>query len=290
MTRCRFDGAGSALGVLLLLLPCAASAASQVDPQLFSGMKWRQVGPFRGGRVVAVSGVPGDPATWYFGAVAGGVWKSTNAGSTWQPVFDEQKIASIGAIAVADSDHNIIYVGTGEACPRGNITYGDGVYKSLDAGKTWQHLGLRDSRHIGAIVVDPRNPDVVFVAALGHAFGPNDERGIFRTGDGGKTWQRVLFRDRDSGGIDVVLDPRNPNTLFASLWQMRREPWGFSSGGAGAGGFRSQHGGVPREAPRQHRPPHRARRATRGVLSRAGAQPRPAADPGAGRGGGRFLE
>src|SRR5205085_1461034 len=203
MTRCRFDGAGSALGVLLLLLPCTALAASQVDPQLFSGMKWRQVGPFRGGRVVAVSGVPGDPATWYFGAVAGGVWKSTNAGSTWQPVFDEQKIASIGAIAVADSDHNIIYVGTGEACPRGNITYGDGVYKSLDAGKTWQHLGLRDSRHIGAIVIDPRNPDVVFVAALGHAFGPNDERGIFRTGDGGKTWQRVLFRDRDGGGIDV---------------------------------------------------------------------------------------
>src|SRR5438105_3752769 len=217
MTRCRFDGAGSALGVLLLLLPCAALAASQVDPQLFSGMKWRQVGPFRGGRVVAVSGVPGDPATWYFGAVAGGVWKSTNAGSTWQPVFDEQKIASIGAIAVADSDHNIIYVGTGEACPRGNITYGDGVYKSLDAGRTWQHLGLRDTRHIGAIIVDPRNPDVAFVAALGHAFGPNDERGIFRTGDGGKTWQRVLFRDRDSGGIDVVLDPRNPNTLFASL-------------------------------------------------------------------------
>src|SRR5216110_2368247 len=243
MTRCRFDGPGRVLAVLLLLLPCAALAATQVDPQLFSGMKWRQVGPFRGGRVVAVSGVPGDPATWYFGAVAGGVWKSTNAGSTWQPVFDEQKIASIGAIAVADSDHNIIYVGTGEACPRGNITYGDGVYKSLNAGKTWQHLGLRDSRHIGAIVVDPRNPDVVFVAALGHAFGPNDERGIFRTGDGGKTWQRVLFRDRDSGGIDVVLDPRNPNTLFASLWQMRREPWGFSSGGAGSGLYRSTYGG-----------------------------------------------
>jgi len=243
MYRRRFEGPGSVLGVLLLLLPCVASAASQVDPQLFGAMKWRQIGPFRGGRAVAVSGVPGDPATWYFGAVAGGVWKSTNAGSTWQPVFDEQKIASIGAIAVADSDHNIIYVGTGEACPRGNITYGDGVYKSLDAGKTWQHLGLRDTRHIGAIVVDPRNPDIAFVAALGHAFGPNEERGIFRTGDGGKTWQRVLFRDRDSGGIDVVFDPRNPNTLFASLWQMRREPWGFSSGGAGSGLYRSIDGG-----------------------------------------------
>src|SRR3982075_1226404 len=243
MNRCRFQSLGSVLGVLLSLLPCAASAASQVDPQLFSAMKWRQIGPFRGGRVVAVSGVPGDPATWYFGAVAGGVWKSTNAGSTWQPVFDEQKIASIGAIAVADSDHNVIYVGTGEACPRGNITYGDGVYKSLDAGKTWQHLGLRDTRHIGAIVVDPRNPDIVFVAALGHAFGPNEERGIFRTGDGGKSWQRVLFHDRDTGGIDVFFAPRNPNTLFASLWQVRREPWGFSSGGAGSGLYRSTDGG-----------------------------------------------
>jgi photosystem II stability/assembly factor-like uncharacterized protein len=243
MNRCRFHGLGSVLGVLLSLLPCAGTAATQVDPQLFSAMKWRQIGPFRGGRVVAVSGVPGDPATWYFGAVAGGVWKSTNAGSTWQPVFDAQKIASIGAIAVADSDHNIIYVGTGEACPRGNITYGDGVYRSLDAGKTWQHLGLRDTRHIGAIVVDPRNPDIVFVAALGHAFGPNEERGIFRTGDGGKSWQRVLFHDRDTGGIDVVFDPRNPNTLFASLWQVRREPWGFSSGGAGSGLYRSSDGG-----------------------------------------------
>ena len=222
----------------------AGSVASQVNPDLFSGMKWRQIGPFRGGRVVAVTGVPGDPSTWYFGAVAGGVWKSTNAGNTWQPIFDEQKIASIGALAVADSDHNIIYVGTGEACPRGDITYGNGVYKSLDAGKTWQHIGLVDTRQIGAIIVDPHNPDIVFVAALGHAFGPNDERGIFRTGDGGKTWQRVLFRDRDTGGIDVVFDPRNSNTLFASLWQMRRQPWGYSSGGPGSGLYRSTDGGI----------------------------------------------
>lgn len=223
---------------------CMGPLAAQVNPDLFGGMKWRQIGPFRGGRVVAVSGVPGDPATWYFGAVAGGVWKSSNAGNTWQPVFDDQKIASIGAIAVADSDHNIIYVGTGEACPRGNITYGNGVYKSLDAGKTWQHVGLVDTRHIGAIVVDPQNPDIAFVAALGHAFGPNDERGIFRTADGGKTWQRVLFRDRDTGGIDVVFDPHNSNTLFASLWQMRRQPWGFSSGGPGSGLYRSIDGGL----------------------------------------------
>lgn len=243
MNQCRVP---RLIGMLyaLLMLAYAGSVASQVNPDLFSGMKWRQIGPFRGGRVVAVSGVPGDPSTWYFGAVAGGVWKSTNAGNTWQPMFDEQKIASIGAIAVADSDHNIIYVGTGEACPRGDITYGNGVYKSLDAGKTWQHIGLTDTRQIGAIIVDPHNPDIVFVAALGHAFGPSDERGIFRTGDGGKTWRRVLFRDRDTGGIDVVFDPRNSNTLFASLWQMRRQAWGFSSGGPGSGLYRSVDGGI----------------------------------------------
>jgi photosystem II stability/assembly factor-like uncharacterized protein len=227
----------------LIVLANAPPARAQVNQEFYGALKWRQIGPFRGGRVVAVSGVPGDPATWYLGAVAGGVWKSSNAGYTWRPIFDDQKIASIGAIAVADSDHNIIYVGTGEACPRGDITYGDGVYKSLDGGKTWQHVGLTDTRHIGAIIVDPNNPDIVFVAALGHAFGPNEERGIFRSGDGGKTWQRVLFRDRDTGGIDVVFDPGNPQTLFASLWQMRRQPWGFSSGGPGSGLYRSTDGG-----------------------------------------------
>ena len=221
-----------------------AEARLQLDPLLYNGMKWRQIGPFRGGRAVAVSGVPGDPTTWYFGGVAGGVWKSTNAGVSWQPIFDDQKIASIGAIAVADSDHNILYVGTGEACPRGNITYGDGVYKSVDAGKTWTHIGLRDTRHIGAIVIDPKNPDIVFVAALGHAYGPNEERGIFRTADGGKTWQKVLYKDHDTGGIDVVLDPHHSNVVFASLWQVRREPWAFTSGGPGSGLYKSTDAGL----------------------------------------------
>jgi photosystem II stability/assembly factor-like uncharacterized protein len=251
MKRCCQPQGFSGLAPLLLMvvlgaMPFVARGAvvERADPKLFSGMKWRQIGPFRGGRVLAVSGVPGDPGSWYFGAVAGGLWKSTNGGNTWQPTFDQQQIASIGAIAVADSDHNVIYVGTGEACPRGDITYGDGVYKSLDAGKTWQHMGLKDTRHIGAIIVHPHNPDIVFVAALGHVFGPSDERGIYRSGDGGKTWQRVLFRDRDSGGIDVVFDPRNPNVLFASLWQVRREPWGFSSGGPGSGLYRSSDGGL----------------------------------------------
>ncbi len=225
--------------------PAATNPAAQLAaPALFDAMKWRQIGPFRGGRVVAVSGVPGDPETWYFGGVAGGVWKSVDAGNTWQPIFDKQQAASIGAIAVADSDHNIIYVGTGEACPRGNITYGDGVYKSTDAGKTWQHVGLTDTRHIGAIIVDPHNPDIVFVAALGHAFGPNEERGIFRSGDGGRSWQRVLFKSRDAGGIDVVFDPKNASRLFASLWQVRRSPWGFASGGPGSGLYRSDDGGL----------------------------------------------
>ena len=150
---------------------CGAVAAG-LDPGLLAGMKWRQIGPFRGGRVVAVTGVPGDPTTWYFGAVAGGVWKSTNVGATWKPMFDEQKISSVGAIAVADSDHNVLYVGTGEACPRGDISYGDGVYKSVDGGRTWKNLGLRDTRHIGAVIVHPKDPDIVLVAALGHAFGP----------------------------------------------------------------------------------------------------------------------
>ena len=221
-----------------------AESKPQVDPALFGAMKWRQIGPFRGGRVVAVSGVPGDPTTWYFGGVAGGVWKSTDVGVTWKPIFDDQKIASIGAIAVADADHNILYVGTGEACVRGNITYGDGVYKSVDAGKTWKNMGLKDTRHIGAIVINPTNPDIVLVAALGHAFGPNEERGIFRTADGGKTWAKVLYKDRDTGGIDVVLDPHDPSVVYASLWQVRREPWTFTSGGPGSGLYKSTDGGL----------------------------------------------
>ncbi len=230
--------------LLPLLLVGAQPSLAEVNPSLLGGMKWRQIGPFRGGRVIAVAGVPGDASTWYFGGVAGGVWKSTDAGSVWKPVFDGQKIASIGAIAVADSDHNVLYVGTGEACTRGNITYGDGVYKSVDAGRSWTNVGLKDTRHIGAVIVHPKNPDIALVAALGHAFGQNDERGVFRTADGGRTWTRVLFKDRDTGAIDVVFDPDNPNVVYASLWQMRRQPWYFSSGGPGSGLYRSSDAGL----------------------------------------------
>lgn len=229
---------------LTLILLATAIGAAEVDPALIAGMKWRQIGPFRGGRVVAVSGVPGDLSTWYFGGVGGGVWKSTDVGTSWQPIFDNQKIASVGAIAVADSDHNVLYVGTGEACPRGNITYGDGVYKSVDAGHTWKNIGLHDSRHIGALIVHPQNPNIVLVAALGHAFGPNEERGIFRTADGGHSWTRVLYKDRDTGAIDVVFDPNNANIVYASLWQMRRQPWNFSSGGPGSGLYKSIDAGL----------------------------------------------
>ena len=230
---------------LILLMPCLASAAgSDINPALLQGMKWRQIGPFRGGRVVAVSGVPGDPATWYFGGVAGGVWKSTDVGSSWKPVFDDQKISSIGAIAVAESDHNVVYAGSGEACPRGNISYGDGVYKSVDAGRTWKNVGLRDTRHIGAVIVHPKNADIVLVAGLGHAFGPNEERGVFRSADGGRTWTKVLYKDQDTGAIDVAFNPENPNIVFASLWQMRRQPWNFSSGGPGSGLYKSSDGGL----------------------------------------------
>jgi hypothetical protein len=220
-----------------------AASAAAMDEALFKGLQWRSIGPYRGGRVLAVAGVPGDPTTYYFGGVAGGVWRSTDSGQRWKPLFDHEQVSSIGAIAVADSDPNILYVGTGEACIRGNISYGNGVYKSTDAGHTWKHLGLKDTRHIGAVIIHPRNPDVVFVAALGHAYGANSERGVFRTTDGGKTWEKVLFKDDRTGAIDVVFDPGNPNILFAALWQVQRTPWSMESGGPGSGLYRSSDGG-----------------------------------------------
>src|SRR6267143_632612 len=213
------------------------------DP-LFKGMKYRLVGPFRGGRSLTASGIAGDPTTYSSGATGGGVWKSTDGALTWTSVFDKEGTSAIGSLAVSPSDPNIIYVGTGEACIRGNISHGDGVYKTLDGGKTWKNVGLRDSRAIGKVIVNPSNPDIVFVAALGHPFGPNAERGIFRTLDGGKAWEKVLYQDENTGGIDVAFDPRNSNVLVASLWEVRRTPWSLSSGGAGSGLYRSNDGGT----------------------------------------------
>jgi photosystem II stability/assembly factor-like uncharacterized protein len=210
----------------------------------FKGMKYRLIGPFRGGRSLTAVGIPGDPTTYYFGGTGGGVWKSVDGAMTWSPVFDKEGTSSIGSIAVANSNPNVIYVGTGEACIRGNISHGDGVYKSLDGGKTWKNTGLRDSRAIGRVIVNPMNPDIAFVAALGHPYGPNPERGIFRTIDGGKTWEKVLYKDENSGGIDIAFDPHNPNILFASLWQARRTSWSMTSGGPGSGIYRSADGGT----------------------------------------------
>ena len=222
-----------------------AEAAEPVkeDP-LFKGMKYRVIGPFRGGRSLTAGGIPGDPTTYYFGATGGGVWKSTDGALTWASVFDKEGTGAIGSLAVAPSDPNVIYVGTGEACIRGNISHGDGVYKSLDGGKTWKNVGLGDTRAIGKVIVDPRSSEIVFVAALGHPYGPNTERGIFRTTDGGKTWDKVLYKDENTGGIDVTFDPRNPNILYAALWQARRTPWSLSNGGPGSGLYRSVDGGT----------------------------------------------
>jgi photosystem II stability/assembly factor-like uncharacterized protein len=222
----------------------AAPADARVNPGLFGALRWRSIGPYRGGRALAVAGVPGDASTFYFGAVAGGVWKTTDGGNTWEPLTDGTPISSVGAIAIAPSNHDIIYVGTGEAAPRGNMTYGDGVYRSVDGGKTWSHLGLKDTRQIGAVIVDPNNPDIVLVAALGHAFGPNTERGVFRTTDGGKSWTKVLYKDENTGAIDVSFDPHNARIVYAALWQARRQPWNFSSGGPSSGLYRSTDGGV----------------------------------------------
>jgi photosystem II stability/assembly factor-like uncharacterized protein len=218
--------------------------AVPVDQKLFGALQWRSIGPYRGGRALAVAGIPGEPNTFYFGAVAGGVWKTTDGGNTWVPITDNTPISSVGALAIAPSNHDIIYVGTGEAAPRGNMTYGDGVYRSADGGKTWSHVGLADTRQIGALIVDPHDPDIVLVAALGHAFGPNTERGVFRTVDGGKTWTKVLYKDEQAGAIDVSFDPRDARIVYAALWQARRQPWNFSSGGPGSGLYRSTDGGV----------------------------------------------
>jgi photosystem II stability/assembly factor-like uncharacterized protein len=226
--------------------PVAAGAegASAVDPSLFAALHWRGIGPYRGGRALAATGIPGDPTTFYFGAVAGGVWKTADGGATWLPLTDHTSICSVGAIAVAPSNRNVIYVGTGEAAPRGDMTYGDGVYKSVDAGKSWSHVGLTATRQIGALIIDPDNADIVLVAAFGDAFGPNMERGVFRTTDGGKSWTKVLYKDEQTGAIDVSFDPHNSRIVYAALWQARRQPWNFSSGGPGSGLYRSTDGGV----------------------------------------------
>ena len=214
------------------------------DPDVLGAVQWRCIGPPRGGRVVAVAGDPVEPMVFYFGACAGGVWKTYDGGVYWENVSDGfLNTAAVGAITVADSDRNVIYIGMGECCIRGDVSYGDGVYRSTDAGKTWVHLGLEDTRHIARVRVHPQNPDLVYVAALGHAFGPNEQRGVFRSSDGGKNWERVLYRDDKSGAIDLSIDATNPRILYAALWETLRTPWSLTSGGEGSGIFKSVDGG-----------------------------------------------
>jgi photosystem II stability/assembly factor-like uncharacterized protein len=222
------------------------TTAQTYDPSLYSGLHWRMIGPFRAGRVNAVSGVIGERETFYFGSVGGGIWKTMNAGRTWTPIFDSASAASIGAIGVAPSNANIIYVGTGEADMRDSIQFGDGMYKSADAGKTWTHIGLESTRQIGRVIVDPKNPNVVFVAALGHVYGSHPDRGVYRSRDGGATWQKVLFKNDDVGAIDLAFDPTNSQIVYATLWNVRRPPWFIytPANGPGGGIYKSTDGGT----------------------------------------------
>ena len=237
------------LGLLAVLFTVSLSplAAQQYDPKLYSEMRWRCIGPFRGGRTVAITGVPHQPNVFYMAAVNGGVWKSNDFGNTWNPIFDDQPTGSVGAIAVAPSDPNIIYVGSGEGLQRPDLAVGDGIYKSIDAGKTWTHLGLSDAQQITAIVVDPGNADHVFVAAEGHPYGPNAERGVFRSLDGGKIFEKVLYKNENTGAADVVMNPSDPQVLFAALWAARVAPWEVRGGESfvipGSGLYKSTDGG-----------------------------------------------
>jgi photosystem II stability/assembly factor-like uncharacterized protein len=236
-----------------LLFPIALSA--QYDPSMYQELRWRMIGPFRGGRTVAISGVQGQPNVFYMAPNNGGVWKTTDFGRTWSPIFDDQPTQSIGALAVAPSNPNTIYVGSGEGLRRPDLSVGDGMYKSTDAGRTWQRLGqdgsgqdgsgLRDAQQIASIIVDPKDPNRLFVAAQGHPYGPNSERGIYRSLDGGQTFQKVLYKDENVGGMDLVFDPRNSQVIFASMWASRRPPWTVGGGytGSGSGLYKSIDGG-----------------------------------------------
>ena len=238
------------LFLVLCLMGLAGFTArsQQYDQKLFGEMRWRCIGPFRGGRTVAISGVPHQPNVYYMAPVNGGVWKTTDFGNTWFPIFDDQPSGSVGALAVAPSNPDILYVGSGEGLQRPDLAVGDGAYKSSDAGRTWTHLGLRDAQQITAIVIDPKNPDRVFVAAEGHPYGPNAERGVFRTLDGGKTFEKVLYKDENTGAADLVMDPANPQILYAALWAARVAPWEIRSGESfvipGSGFYKSTDGGT----------------------------------------------
>ncbi len=235
--------------LLAAVLTCAAAwpaAAQTVDPSRYAALRWRPIGPYRGGRTVGAAGVPQQPNVFYIGVNNGGVWKTTDYGLTWNPIFDDQPTQSIGAVAVAPSQPNVIYVGSGEGLQRPDLSVGDGIYRSEDAGQTWTHLGLREARQIGAIIVDPANPSRLFVAALGHPYGPNPERGVYRSTDAGATFEKVLYKDENTGAIDLAFDPSNTQTVYAVLWAARQGPWEYNNAysGPASGLFKSTDGGT----------------------------------------------
>ncbi len=221
----------------------ASAQAPEIKPDLYQTLQYRYIGP-QGNRVETVVGVPGNSNVIYAGAAAGGIFKTMDGGVHWGPIFDGQTVASIGALAVPRSDSNVVWAGTGEAFIRGNVSIGNGVYKSTDGGKTWNHMGLEQTGRISQIVVHPTDPNIVYVAAMGHCYGPQQERGVFRTMDGGKTWERVLFVDENTGASDLAMDPNNPRILFAGMWQVELRPWNLNSGGPGSGLYVSSDGGT----------------------------------------------
>src|SRR6202049_132890 len=237
--------------VIFRLLVCFVTFLSgtaswtQIPENTYQDLHWRMIGPFRGGRTRAAAGVPSQPNVFYIGAVNGGVWKSEDYGRTWNPIFDHESTQSIGAIAVAPSDPTIIYAGSGEGLHRPDLSVGNGLYKSTDAGKTWTHLGLIDGQQIPALAIDPRDPNRVFAAVLGHPYGPNAERGIFRSSDGGRTWQKLIYKNENTGGWDVEIDPSNPDVAYDSLWEAREGPWEDNNmfNGTAGGLFKSTDGG-----------------------------------------------
>src|ERR1700757_4354126 len=236
------------VGMIAVLLLAVAPRLLQaqnppISPDVYGQLKYRYIGP-EGNRATSVAGVPGKPNIWYVGAASGGIFKSTDGGIHWDPIFDSGPVASIGSLAVAASDPNVVCAGTGESFIRSHISVGQGIYKSMDAGKTWSLMGLEKTGRIGRVGVDPSNPDIVLACALGHAYGPQPERGVFRTTDGGKTWTKVLFVDENTGCSDLGMDPNNPRILFAGMWQIEIHTWGRTSGGPGSGLFKSTDGGV----------------------------------------------
>ena len=248
MVESRWSGALFVLIVALIaVISASAQQQSSYDQKLFGEMRWRNIGPFRGGRTVAIAGIPEQPDVFYIAAVNGGIWKTTDAGQTWTPIFDDQSTGSVGALAIAPSNPDIIYAGSGEGLQRPDLSVGKGMYKSMDGGKTWKHLGLRDAQQIANIIVDQRDPNRVFVAVVGHPYGPNAERGVFRSTDGGETWKKVLGPDENTGAADLAFDPSNPQTIYAVLWAARVAPWEVRSGESfyvpGSGLYKSTDGG-----------------------------------------------